>query len=42
MHARKTRQFEELLKVVSDKNAEAGVKGNPPGDTSGADTNSES
>lgn len=42
MHARKRRQFEELLKVVSDKNAEVGVKGNPPGDTSGADTNSES
>ena len=40
MHERKRQQFEELLKLISDKNAEGSVQKNSFGDTTEADKNS--
>ena len=40
MHERKRQQFEELLKLISDKNAEESVQKNSFGDTTESDKNS--
>jgi len=40
MHQRKRQQFEELLKLISDKNAEGSVQKNSFGDITEADKNS--